>query len=182
MTLTSHGHHIQGSPAEGGDSLPKARCGGPGLCGVCTKQSDTWRIEAERLGVLKELDDAINSQHQGILVAKVYQTKTVNIEAIQFTGGASNGMDIEAWVKSYGGNATWRNEMDPWESEDGSESHSGIPEMLSIQTPDGRYLEAETGWWIIRGTEGEFYPISDTAFHQKYEELKVDNQKEQGNE
>ncbi len=180
MTLTSHGHHIPGSPAETGDSPPKARCGGPGLCGVCTSQTDTWRIEAERLGVLAELDEAL-TQHEGILVAKVYQTKVVNIEAIQFTGGAANGMDIEAWVKSYGGNATWRNKMDPWQSEDGTEGHSGLPEMPSLRTPDGRYLEAEPGWWIIRGMEGEFYPISDVAFHQKYEDLKIDNQKEQDN-
>lgn len=180
MTLTSHGHHIPGSPVEQGDAPPKARCGGPGLCGVCTSQSDLWRQEAERLGVLAELDAAI-PQHQGILVAQIYQTKVVDIEAIQFTGGAPNGMDIEAWVNSYGGNATWRNKIDPWQSEDGTEGHPGIPEMLTIKTPDERYLEAEPGWWIIRGTEGEFYPVSDEVFRKKYEPRKYDNQKEQDN-
>lgn len=174
MTYTSHGHHIPGSPVDSGDAPPKARCGGPRLCGVCTSQSDLWQQEAERLGVLEDLDAAA-PQHQGILVAKLYQTKVVNIEAIQFTGGAANGMDIEAWVKAYGGNATWRNEMDPWQSEDGTEGHPGIPEMLTIHTPDDRYLEALPGWWIIRGTQGEFYPISDDAFKEKYEELKFDD-------
>ena len=177
MTYTSHGHHIPGSPTDPGDAPPSARCGGPGLCGVCTSQSDLWRQEAERLGVLEALDAAA-AQHQGIMVAKIYQTKIINIEAIQFTGGAGNGMDIEAWVKSYGGIATWRKKLDRWESEDGLESHNGIPEMLTIRTPDDRYLEALPGWWIIRGTEGEFYPISNEAFHAKYEELKFDNQKE----
>lgn len=180
MTLTSHAHHIPGSPPEEGDTPPKARCGGPGLCGVCTSQSDLWRQEAERLGVLADLDSAA-PQHQGILVAKIYQTKVVDIEAIQFTGGAANGMDIQAWVTSYGGNATWNNEIEPWQSEDGTQSHPGTPEMLTIRTPDGRYAEAEPGSWIIRGTEGEFYPISDPVFRQKYEELKYDNQKEQDN-
>lgn len=174
MTYTSHGHHIPGSPVDAGDAPPKARCGGPGLCGVCTAQRDTWQIEAERLGVLADLDNAL-PQHQGILVPKVYQTKVVNVEAIQFTGGAANGMDIEAWVKAYGGNATWRNEIDPWVSEDGTQGHPGIPEMLTIRTPDERYLEAEPGWWILRGLEGEFYPISDKAFRDKYEEIKLDN-------
>lgn len=178
MTYTSHGHHIPGSTTDPGDAPPKARCGGPGLCGVCTRQSDIWRQEAERLGVLAELDAAV-PQHEGILVAQVYQTKIVDIEAIQFTGGAANGMDIVAWVNSHGGTATWRNEQHPSQLEDGSLSPR-IPEMLTIRTPDDRYLEAEVGWWIIRGTEGEFYPISNEAFHSKYEEIKYDN-KEQDN-
>lgn len=179
MTYTSHGHHIQGSPVDFGDAPPMARCGGPGLCGVCTSQSDLWRQEAERLGVLADLDAAI-PQHQGIIVPNKYQTKVVDIEAIQFTGGAPNGMDIVLWVNTHGGNASWRNKMDPWQSEDGLESHSGLPEMLTIKTPDNRYLEAETGWWVIRGLDGEFYPISDTAFHQKYEETKYDKEQDNG--
>ena len=172
MTYTSHGHHIPGSPVDPGDAPPSARCGGPGLCGVCTSQSDLWRQEAERIGVLNDLDAAA-PQHQGIMVANIYQSKIVNIEAIQFTGGAANGMDIEAWVKAYGGNATWRNEIEPWASEDGT-MLGPIPEMLTIQTPDEGFKEAQTGWWIIRGTEGEFYPISDETFQKKYELLKID--------
>ena len=173
MTYTSHGHHIPGSPNDPGDAPPAARCGGPGLCGVCSKQSDTWRLEADRLGVLAALDSA-TPQHEGILVANVYQSKIVNIEAIQFTGGASNGMDIETWIKANGGNATWRNEMAPWRSEDGTMGHDGIPEMLTIQTLEG-FMEALPNSWIIRGTEGEFYPIRDEVFREKYEPLKIDN-------
>lgn len=174
MTITSHGHHIPGSPAETGDTPPKARCGGPGLCGVCTKQAQTWQIEAERLGILSDLDAKLND-HEGILVAKVYESVVVNIEAIQFTGGAANGMDIEAWVKAYGGNATWRNTIDAWQSEDGSEGHPEIPEALTIQTFEG-YTEAQPGWWIVRGTEGEFYPCRDDVFRKKYRELQIDSE------
>jgi len=141
---------------------------------VCTSQTAVWQQEAERLGVLADLDDALAGQHQGILVAKVYQSKIVNIEAIQFTGGAANGMDIEAWVNAYGGNATWQNEMEPWQSEDGSEGHNGIPEMLTIQTLEG-YMEAPPSWWIIRETKGEFYPCRDDVFREKYEEIQLDN-------
>jgi hypothetical protein len=171
MTYTSHGHHIPGSPEDFGDELPKARCGGPGLCGVCTSQSTAWRTEADRLGVLAELD-AAKPQHEGLLVPGLYQSKIVSVRAIQFIGGAANGMDIVAWINAFGGNATWRNQMDPWQSEDGLNSHPGIPEMLTIQTPDSRFLEASVGWWIIQGTQGEFYPVSNDAFHEKYEEFK----------
>ena len=177
MTLTSHGHHIPGSPEEVGDSPPKARCGGPGLCGVCSSQTSVWQQEAERLGVLADLDNA-SVQHQGILVPQVYQSKIVNIEAIQFTGGAANGMDIEAWVKAFGGNATWRTHIDAWQSEDGNEGHGEIPEILTIQTLEG-YMEAPPSWWIIRGTKGEFYPCRDDVFQEKYEPLKIDSTKEQ---
>lgn len=179
MTLTSHAHHIPGSPEEVGDSPPAAKCGGPGLCGVCTSQATVWQQEAERLGVLADLD-APAAQHQGILVAEVYQSKVVNVEAIQFTGGAANGMDIEAWVNSYGGTATWRNHIDAWQSEDGTEGHGEIPEALSVQTFEG-YTEAAPGWWILRGTQGEFYPCRDDVFREKYEPLTTNSSKEQEN-
>lgn len=173
MTLTSHGHHIPGSPEEVGDVPPKARCGGPGLCGPCSAQSAFWTQEAKRIGIIADLDDAI-PKHQGIIVPQKYQSKIVEIEALQFIGGAANGMDIESWVRSFGGNATWRNQMDPWSSEDGEIGHDGIPEMLTIETPGG-FMEAPPGWWIIRGIEGEFYPCSDSAFKEKYEQVKLDN-------
>lgn len=169
MTYTSHGHHIPGSPKESGDLLPKARCGGPGLCGLCSSQSATWQQEAERLGILQSLDSELNN-HEGLINPVVFQSRIVQVEAIQFTGGASIGMDIEAWINANGGNATWQNEIAPWVSEDGKEGHSGIPEKLTVQTPGG-FMEAPVGDWIIRGTKGEFYPCSDDVFHEKYEEI-----------
>lgn len=179
MTYTTHGHHITGSPEDLGDAPPKARCGGPGLCGVCSSQASAWQKEAARLGVLADLDNAV--QHQGILVPNVYQSKIVQIKAIQFTGGAANGMDIEAWVKANGGNATWRNEMAPWQSEDGREGHGGMPEMLTIESLEG-FMEAPPSWWIICGTKGEFYPCRDDVFREKYELVNNDStSKEQEN-
>lgn len=170
MTYTSHGHHILGSPKDPGDAPPKARCGGPGLCGVCSSQNDEWQSEATRLEILAHMD-AATTQHHGILLAKEYRSKIVNIEAIQFTGGPANGMDIVAWVQAHGGNATWRNEMDPWTSEDGKEGHDGFPESLTIQTSQG-FMETSPGDWIIRGVKGEFYPCPDDIFQEKYEPLK----------
>lgn len=42
MTLTGHGHHIPGTPED--DPLivsltMRARCGGPGLCDICSKDA-----------------------------------------------------------------------------------------------------------------------------------------------
>ena len=169
MTYTSHGHHISGSVLDSGDAPSKARCGGPGLCGKCSAEQAAWQKEADRLAEIKKLDDA-SPQHQGILIPKRFKTKPVEIEAIQFVGGPANGMDIVAWIGANGGKATWRNSAAPWTSEDGTAGHSGWPESLTIETLEG-HMQAPEGWWIIRGTEGEFYPCADAPFHKKYEEL-----------
>lgn len=51
----------------------------------------------------------------------------------------------------------------------------GLVEILpsgraEILTPEGR-MQADTSWWIIRGTEGEIYPCKDSVFQRKYEEV-----------
>jgi hypothetical protein len=171
MTYTSHGHHIDGSPMDSGDAPQMARCGGPGLCGLCTQQSFFWRQEAERTGILAKPDEQ-SARHEGILTPIHFQSKIVDIHAVQFTGGAANGMDIVAWVNSYGGNATWNNAQDPWTSEDGTEGHGGYPESLTIQYGD-TYPEVPVGHWVILGTEGEFYSIPDAVLRKKYEEVVI---------
>lgn len=172
MTYTSHGHHIDGSPEDVGDAPPRAQCGGPGLCGLCSAESATWQQEAERRGFLGELDSA--RQHQGLIVPRKFQSKVVDIETIQFTGGVALGMDIARWVEAHGGNATWRNAAEPWRSPDGPEGHDGWPESLAIREPSG-WAEAPVGSWIIRGTENEFYHITDAAFQHKYEPVIYDD-------
>lgn len=41
-------------------------------------------------------------------------------------------------------------------------------QFLIIATPEGE-MRANFGDWIIRGTEGEFYPCKDSVFKRKYE-------------
>jgi hypothetical protein len=58
MTYTSHGHHIQGTVKD--ENLrPKmvARCGGPGLCDICSRQAIQ---ETERLRTEERLDNPLN--------------------------------------------------------------------------------------------------------------------------
>jgi hypothetical protein len=167
MTYTSHGHHITGSPEDKGDIPPKARCGGPGLCGLCSTEQSSWQQAADREAVIHTLDEA--RQHEGIRIPYIFQTKVVRVEALQFTGGPAVGMDLEQWINSNGGNATWQNAAEPWTSPDGNEGHTGWPESLRVETPEG-WVEASVGSWIIRGTEGEFYPCRDSIFRTKYEE------------
>lgn len=170
MTYTSHGHHIPGSPEDEGDAPPEARCGGPGLCALCSEQSATWTEAASRASVIADLDSAA-PQHQGILIPHEFESVPVRIKAIQFLGGAANGLDIQDWVRSYGGNATWRNGAEPWTAPDGLTGHDGWPETLTIETIDGSFPEAKPGWWIIQGTQGEFYPCRDDVFKEKYKQI-----------
>jgi len=110
-------------------------------------------------------------QHQGVLIPRIFVTKPVKVQAVRFEGGPAAGMDLMKWVNAAGGNATWANAADPWTSpDDPSVGHNGWPEKLSLETSDG-WKEVLVGWWIIRGTEDEFYPIEDSVFKKKYEEL-----------
>lgn len=42
MARTSHGHWIEGTPWESGLGVPVARCGGPGLCPVCSAEAANY--------------------------------------------------------------------------------------------------------------------------------------------
>ena len=54
MAYTSHGHHISGTIKD--DSIPAqvARCGGPGLCSVCSRE--TVVAQAKQRIDLEEVD------------------------------------------------------------------------------------------------------------------------------
>ena len=38
MAYTTHGHHVPGTPVDEGSPPSVYRCGGPGLCDICSKQ------------------------------------------------------------------------------------------------------------------------------------------------
>jgi len=166
MAYTSHGWHITGSPEDEDIPEAKARCGGPGLCGLCSSQQASWQQEAARLGLIASLDAKM--KHEGLIRSQTFVSRPSKVEAIRFMGGVGNGMDLEAWVKAMGGNATWQNAADPWTSEDGQMGHSGWPESLKLETPGG-WQEVLPGNWIVMGSRNDFYPIPDDVFTEKYE-------------
>ncbi len=47
MAYTRHGHHIYGSVLEKEKPLSVARCGGPGLCLVCSKDEALYFGEVD---------------------------------------------------------------------------------------------------------------------------------------
>lgn len=47
---------------------------------------------------------------------------------------------------------------------------SGLPIYMEIATPEGRML-AKEGDWIVRGIEGEIYPVMPSVFNASYEPI-----------
>jgi hypothetical protein len=80
-----------------------------------------------------------------------YTSRPVSIEAVQWDGTIENGRTIIDWAD--GAEMRWSNET---------------PQRLTIQTLEGR-MSANPTDWIIKGTEGEFYPCKDSVFQRKYE-------------
>jgi hypothetical protein len=82
----------------------------------------------------------------------LYRKKPVVIEAELFTPGDAAGIALARWC--------------------GGEYFPAIPSnvtpVIFIATMEGR-MEARPGDWIIKGVQGEFYPIKNDIFEQTYE-------------
>lgn len=167
MTYTSHGHHIPDSTTEDETEVPrKARCGGPGLCAICSTETGKW---AER----KFLQDAVNREamaermgHVEAIHASRFQTKPAEVVAVQYNGGTSDGLDIVQWIRNNGGEANYIAPQPAYLEND--MNFPEIEEKLDVMTDIGLFAQAYPGYWIIQGTEGEFYPCRPEVFDKKY--------------
>ena len=76
-----------------------------------------------------------------------------------FDGTANSAKSIFTWVSnSIGSHDVIRADM---------EAINGVS-TLYIDTLEGT-MEAPSGWWIIRGVKGEFYPCRGDIFKQTYD-------------
>ena len=82
---------------------------------------------------------------------KKYKSKPVIIEAIQYDG--KNHMEILK-IGGHGGPIFKVTEI----------------QKLIIKTLEGD-MDARPTDWIIKGTEGEYYPCKDSVFQRKYEAI-----------
>ncbi len=79
-----------------------------------------------------------------------YRKRPVVIEAIQFTG--ENGATIAVWSGE---------RVRPV-----VEMHAPI--VLAVYTLEG-VMRADEGDWIVKGVQGEFYPVEPAIFEETYE-------------
>jgi hypothetical protein len=86
---------------------------------------------------------------------KTYRMKPVIKDAIQLL--PENSPEIMQWMSQNGAQGAYS-------------FQSGMPPVLTIETHMGS-MEAHLGDWVVRGLEGEFYPVQDSKFQATYEEV-----------
>ena len=102
-----------------------------------------------------------------------FDSVPVTIEAFCWVGGAAAATPVIDWVLENGGTATWMEAHTVPMTEKELEERGllagalEVPEVLTIRTLEGD-MRAAPGDWIIRGTEGEFYPCKPSVFNRKY--------------
>ena len=94
-----------------------------------------------------------------------YRKKPVVIEAWQFVGTNAEINAVYQWIE-----ANTQGSFDPLSEEIPASGVSIDPAtgFLLIATLEG-VMQAKPGDWIIRGVQGEFYPIKDSIFRETYE-------------
>lgn len=90
-----------------------------------------------------------------------YRKKPVEIEAVQWDGTAAGATPVIDWILSHGGNARYR-DCPPTLHDIACRCD------IAIDTLEGR-MTASPGDWVIRGVQGEFYPIKDAILRETYE-------------
>ena len=83
----------------------------------------------------------------------LYRKRPVVVEARQFTGTPDN--DLAAWC---GGSFFFF-------SAPFGQKHAPV---IEIDTLEGT-MTASPGDWIVKGVQGEFYPVKDSIFRETYE-------------
>lgn len=111
----------------------------------------------------------------------LFRKKPVVIEAVQFTGGEINGVELLKWIAGINaeptemggtvlrlhGNAWWRH-REEIRAGNGELAQMFDPEHLEIKTLEG-VMRGDVGDWIIKGIKGEFYPCKNDIFEASYE-------------
>lgn len=80
-----------------------------------------------------------------------YRKRPIVVEAEQWTG--SNWPTMLDFIVARGGDA---------------HTHTSMNDRLVIHTLEGTLL-AEPGDWVVRGVEGEYYPVKNSVFQKTYE-------------
>ena len=94
-----------------------------------------------------------------------YRKKPVVIEAMQLVGTNADTHAVYQWIE-----ANTQGSFDPLSEEIPASGVSIDPAtgFFLIATLEG-VMQAKPGDWIIRGVQGEFYPIKDSIFRETYE-------------
>jgi len=83
-----------------------------------------------------------------------YVARPVAITAMRFIDETIN--DVNRWLSAELGEGKFYITV------------SGTDVHLHIETREGE-VDCPTGYWVVKGTQGEFYPCADDVFSFKYQ-------------
>ena len=90
------------------------------------------------------------------MTPKKYRKKPVEIEARQYDGTETSAYDLIDWIDQ--------------DAPGNDAVHDPNDNSVCIKTLEG-VMAAMPGDWIIRGVQGEFYPVKPEIFTATYEEV-----------
>lgn len=101
-----------------------------------------------------------------------FTKRPITIEALQFDGTLESHRAVDQFIGGAAHHEHWdaRNwAFDPEVNEyiDTTEAPDLTTSMIEIHTLEGD-MEANPGWWIIKGVKGEFYPCDPEVFAASY--------------
>lgn len=99
---------------------------------------------------------------------KTFRKKPVEIQAMEWPGGAEAANPVIDWILTGEYAASWTEAHEAYEGDDGS--YPAEPECIRVNTLEG-VMRAVPGDWIIRGVQGEFYPCKPDIFAATYDEV-----------
>lgn len=100
---------------------------------------------------------------------KQYRKKPVVVEAMRFLGTIDSANDIMSWINGHGGVSTWVEDRPEVRVGGGVIAQTFDPGHILIHTTTS-VMRVFTGWFVVRGVEGEFYPCTASAFSASHEE------------
>jgi len=83
--------------------------------------------------------------------------KPVVVEAIHFEG------DVDA-LRAFVGSQNWTRA----DARDIAWDHEDEEEVVIWNEAEKAWLPTPVGWWVVRGVEGEFYPVKPNIFEATY--------------
>ena len=117
-----------------------------------------------------ETEEAEETEDAPGSVVGTWRKRPITIEAAQLTGDTAHDLAVYQWIAN--------NTLGPFEPLEVLEGRVPAPASgvaidpsnsdLLISTLEG-VMRARTGWWVIRGVEGEFYPCDPSIFTTTYE-------------
>lgn len=93
-----------------------------------------------------------------------FRTKPVEIDAMRWDGTAMGAIPLMDWIRDNGGAARYACAGHV----QCANHHCGNPHWINIDTLEG-VMSTNEHDWVIRGVQGEFYPVKAEIFAATYE-------------